>query len=124
MTKREVPEWIGKTPDSAVPPRVKLRILERQGNKCAVTGLLFNAANQPEFDHIQALANGGENRESNLQAISSFAHKEKTRKDVAQKAKAERVRKKHMGIHKPKSVIPGSKDSPFKKKIGGSVERR
>ncbi|MBI1493439.1 hypothetical protein [Halocynthiibacter styelae] len=119
---RNVPEWVGKTDESAIPQRVKLRILERQGNKCPVTSMLFGPACRPEFDHITALVNGGENRESNIQALSSFAHKEKTAKDVAQKKKDRRVRAKHMGL-KPKAYnpIPGSKGSRWKKKPCGTV---
>ncbi len=39
--------------------------------------------------------------------------------DVATKAKDRRVRSKHLGFHKPKSRLPGSKDSKFKMKVGG-----
>lgn len=31
---RDVEEWIGKTPDSAIPKRVRLRVFERLGGQC------------------------------------------------------------------------------------------
>lgn len=121
---RSVPEWIGKTDDSAVPQRVQLRIFERQDGKCALTGHKFRPGDKRELDHKIALVNGGENRESNLQWVLASAHAQKTRQDVAQKSKDRRVRAKHLGIHKPKSTLPGSKGSRFKRKIDGTVVER
>ena len=37
-TGRTVPEWIGKTPDTPAPPRVRLRIFETFGGRCAICG--------------------------------------------------------------------------------------
>lgn len=121
---RSVKEWVGKTDNAPVPDRVKLRVLDRQGGKCPETGMLFGPQNPPEFDHIISLINGGENRESNIQALSSWAHKQKTKNDVAQKAKTARVRKKHLGIHRPKAALPGGKQSKFKRKVDGTVVLR
>jgi 5-methylcytosine-specific restriction endonuclease McrA len=120
---RSTPEWIGKTPDTPPPPRVKLRIFEAHGGKCYVTGRKLSAG-EFDFDHIIALCNGGENRESNLAPIWKPAHKEKTAQDVAQKSKDRRVRQKHLGISKPKSTLAGSKGSKWKRKIDGTVVPR
>lgn len=124
MTGRTVDEWIGKTPDTPIPPRVKLRILDRQGHRCAITGIPFGPKFQPEFDHEIALANGGENRESNLRAIIAQEHKKKTAQDVKAKSKSARIRKKRLGLHQPRQKIPGSRGTPFKRKIGGETVRR
>ena len=124
MTRRSVPEWIGTTPDTPVPPRVKLRVFEAHGGKCHLTGRKIVPGDKWELDHRVALANGGKHRESNLAPALSEAHRKKTATDVAQKAKDDRVRKKHLGIHQSRSVIPGSKRSRFKKKISGEVVPR
>lgn len=121
---RTVPEWIGATPDAKVPPRVRDRIFMAHGGVCHLTGRKIRPGEKWELDHVQALINGGEHRESNLAPALSYAHKEKTAKDVAQKAQDARVRQKHLGIKKRKAVIPGSKASRFKKKLDGTVERR
>ena len=34
---RSVPEWVGRTDDTPVPPRVRLRVLERFGRRCDPT---------------------------------------------------------------------------------------
>lgn len=35
---RALPEWIGKTPDTAIPARVRVRVFERFGGICQETG--------------------------------------------------------------------------------------
>jgi 5-methylcytosine-specific restriction protein A len=118
MTGRSVPEWVGSSPDAAIPPRVRLRIWERFGGRCALTGRKLRPGDHYDFDHIIALANGGEHRENNLQLVSREAHREKTRQDVALKSKAARVRAKHLGIAKPKSSLS---HPTLRKKMDGSV---
>jgi 5-methylcytosine-specific restriction endonuclease McrA len=124
MTGRKIKEWIGATPDTPAPPRVRLRVFEAFGGKCGITGRRINAGDAWDLDHILALTNGGENRESNLQPALKDAHKAKTARDVAQKSKDRRVRQKHLGIHKPKNPLPGGKNSDWKQKVGGGWVRR
>lgn len=124
MTKREVPEWIGTTPDTPIPPRVKVRVFEAHGGICHLTKRKIQAGELWDCDHVQALCNGGENRESNLAPALRSAHRKKTAGDVATKAKNDRVRKKHLGIHKPRQPMQGGKNSRFKKKLDGTVVDR
>lgn len=121
--KRSVPEWVGKVPDAPIPPRVRLRIFEAHGGICALTGRKIMPGDEWDCDHITALANGGEHREGNLQPVLRAAHREKTRADVAIKAKADRVRKKHLGIKTAKAKIPGSRGSGFRKPLNGPAYR-
>jgi len=118
---RTVDEWIGKTDDSAVPERVKLRIIERQNNKCAITGQTFRAGDKIEFDHKIPLWLGGKNSETNLQAVISEAHKNKTKTEATVRAKINRIRQKDLGIFpKPKgnARIPSR---PFPKRKEAST---
>lgn len=121
MTGRATDEWIGKTPDSAIPPRVRLRVFERYGGKCYLSGRKIRPGEPWEIEHVIALCNGGEHRESNMAPALTEPHKAKTAKDVALKAKVDRTRKKHLGIHKPKTR---GFDKRFRKKLDGTVERR
>ena len=121
---RSVDEWIGATPDTPAPPRVRLRVFERCGGRCHISGRKIMPGDKWELDHVKALVNGGENRESNLAPALSTEHKAKTAADVAQKSKDRRVRSKHIGIHRPKSIMPGSRASKWKKKLNGEVVRR
>lgn len=122
---RSVPEWIGATPDTPVPPRVRLRVFQRFDGVCQLSKRKIMAGEAWEADHKVALCNGGENRESNLVPVLRAKHREKTAEDVAEKAKVDRIRKKHLGI-KTKSgrPMPGSKASGIRKRMNGKVERR
>lgn len=98
MSGRTVAEWIGSTPDAKVPARVRLRIWEREGGRCHLTGRKIMAGDQWDLDHRQALCNGGAHAESNLFPALRDKHREKTAADVAERAKTDRIRKKHLGI--------------------------
>lgn len=119
---RSLPEWIGKTPDVPFPPRVRLRILLRQDGRCALCPCKIIGSFV--CDHKVALINGGENRESNGQAICRDCDKAKTAADVAVKAKTADMAKAAHGLKKPKTIIPGSKASGWKHKMDGTWERR
>jgi 5-methylcytosine-specific restriction protein A len=99
---RSLKEWIGKTDDSMPPQSVKDRIRQRQGNRCALEGLPLGSDEKVEYDHRIPLWLGGENRESNLQAVTAKAHKEKTAAEAKVRGKINRVRRKSFGLQKPK----------------------
>jgi len=120
MTGRSTPEWIGKTADSVIPPRVKLRVFERATGCCQKCQRKIAAGDKWQADHVIALTNGGENRESNLQCLCDWCHKRKTAGDVAEKSSVRQRALSHRGIKKP-SRMPGSRNSPFKIKLDGTV---
>lgn len=91
---RSLPEWIGKTDDAAIPPRVKDRIAQRSGDCCVKCTRKIGGALRTEFDHATPLILGGEHRESNLQLLCHECHRAKSAIDVKIKAKVARVRKK------------------------------
>jgi 5-methylcytosine-specific restriction protein A len=101
---REVPEWIGKTLDAKIPPRVRLRIFEHHDGRCHITGRKIQAGEAWDCEHIKALCNGGEHRESNLAPALKQPHREKTARDVKLKAKTDRIRKRHLGIKKQRTI--------------------
>lgn len=104
-TRRIVDEWIGATPDTAIPERVEQRVLERFDWKCYRTGISLRNGAKYEIDHVKALCNGGENRESNLAPIWAPLHKEKTKVDVADKNAMDKKIRHHNGIRKAKSPM-------------------
>lgn len=102
---REVPAWQGKTDDAAIPARVRARVFERFGGKCALSGRKIAAGEPWQLDHIVPLILGGAHAEENLQPVSVDAHKLKTVSDVKAKAKVARIRAAHLGL-KPKTRRP------------------
>jgi 5-methylcytosine-specific restriction protein A len=101
---RSTPEWIGKTSDTAIPDRVRLRIFERHGGICHLSRRKIKSGEPWDLDHIVALVNGGAHRESNLAPALRDKHREKTAADVAEKAMVYRKRAKHLGVKKPRTI--------------------
>ncbi|CEG08755.1 hypothetical protein BN961_02173 [Afipia felis] len=116
---RTVPEWIGKTDDTKVPAHVRARIFKAHGGKCYLSGRIIRAGEPWELDHIVALVNGGENRETNLAPAIKDKHREKTAKDVAEKATVARKFAKNIGIRKP-SRLKGQGFRPSAKQHSAS----
>lgn len=94
---RSVPIWVGATDDAKVPPRVRLRIFEREGGRCWISGRKIMAGDQWDLDHKVALINGGRHAEDNLFPALRDKHREKTAEDVAEKSRINRIRLKHIG---------------------------
>lgn len=103
---RSVEEWIGRTDDARIPPRVRDRIFERDGHVCHICKLVIKAPGETwDADHVKALINGGEHRETNLAPAHKHCHIGKSAVDAKIKAKSARVRKKHVGITQPAGNI-------------------
>ena len=113
---RAVEEWIGKTDDSMPSEGCKRRVVARQGNRCAISGVELVDGVKVEFDHVVPLWLGGENRESNLQAVTAKAHKAKTATEATVRAKVNRNQLKRMA-KKPSSLT----HQRFKRLMDGSV---
>lgn len=123
---RSTDEWIGRTDDRAIPPRVKERIARSAGDKCVKCDRKVGIKLRPEFDHALPLILGGQNRESNIQLLCHECHGAKTKLDLKLKAKVARVRTKlALGIAPKKGrPMPGSKASGLRRRMDGTVERR
>lgn len=102
---RSTNEWVGKHDDQAIPPRVKLRIYDRDGGKCHICGLPIKPGETWDADHVTALVNGGEHREANLAPAHKHCHVAKSVIDIKTKAKIASVRKKDLGITQPAGNI-------------------
>lgn len=98
---RAVTEWVGKTADTKIPDRVKLRVFLKYGGKCYLSGIVIRSGMEWDAEHIIALVNWNAspeaphgNRESNLAPALRDKHKEKSRRDVAEKSMVATKRKK------------------------------
>lgn len=120
---RSVPEWIGKTDDTPVPPRVRIRVFEAKGGCCHSCGRKIRPGESWTCEHIVALINGGQNRESNLGLTCDWCLPLKNAQDVSEKSKVYRVKKRHRGLRK-KSRFGCARSSKWKKKISGEVVPR
>lgn len=98
---RSVDEWVAKHDDQAIPLKVRIRVFQRSGGICALSGKRVGPG-EWDLDHIKALADGGEHRETNLQVVWRPKHREKTAVENSDRAKADRIWAKHNGVY-PKS---------------------
>lgn len=104
---RKVAEWRGATPDTAIPPRVRVRVFDAKGGRCGQCGRKIAAGERWTNEHVIALINGGENREKNLGVTCDWCLPEKNAADVAEKSAVYEKRAKHLGVRlKPKHRWP------------------
>lgn len=108
---RAVPEWVGKTDDAKVPRHVRLRIFETHWGKCHISGRRIHHGEAWDLDHVVALINGGEHRETNLAPALKEFHKAKTASDVAEKSRVARKKMASLGIKKPRRITSWRKFS-------------
>jgi 5-methylcytosine-specific restriction protein A len=94
---RSCPEWIGRSPDSKPPTSVRVRVFERHGGRCHLTGQKIGPGDRWELDHVKPLGLGGENRESNLAPALYQPHRAKAAAEKTAISKADRIRLKHTG---------------------------
>lgn len=94
---RSKKEWIGKRDDSMPPQSVRLRLYDK-GNGCCPVCTLPLRNGHMAADHIKPLEDGGENREKNLQIICVQCHIAKTKVENSVRARANRVKAKHVGL--------------------------
>lgn len=122
---RAVEEWIGATPDTPAPPRVRLRRFDHFNGVCQLTFRKIRPGDKWELHHAKALINGGENRESNLVPVLKAAHKLETAANVAEKSRVYAKRLKHVGIT-PKAgrPFPGSRRDKWMKPVNGKPRLR
>lgn len=126
MRTDNIKEWIGAHDNQNIPPRVKERVLNRAGGICPkCTRKLIPG--QWACDHIVALVNGGQHRESNLQPLCvTPCHSEKTKADVAEKRVVARKRVKHLGLQTAKRKIQsaGFRKAPPQNSATRPIEKR
>jgi 5-methylcytosine-specific restriction endonuclease McrA len=83
-------ELLDGTPRKAMTPARRKRILEANDNVCALDGC--DISHGLEIDHIIPLALGGADDDCQMVPLCREHHKEKTRRDIWQIAKAKRQR--------------------------------
>lgn len=105
-----------------------LELYMRQNARCPRCDqrLVVKGANEVKIidEHLQPLSMGGLNDLANRQLWCKKCSATKTAGETPIRAKSNRVRAKHIGVPRKKTrPMPGSRDSPWKKKFSG-WERR
>ena len=76
-------------------------MIGRQNGACACCDACKEllVAGHIHFDHVLPLAIGGTNDLNNFQALALGHHQLKTNKEATERAKADRIRQKHIGTY-------------------------
>jgi len=105
-------------------PLRRARIFDAHSGTCHLCGQKIAVGEAWEAEHIIALEISGDDSDANLAPAHVACHRAKTADDAGRIAKARRVRAKHIGAHRPKATLPGSRASKWKRRIDGTVVRR
>ena len=123
---RSLPEWIGKTDDAMPGKLVRDRLSRAQDDRCALPDCRqpFGPKRRAHCDHILALIDGGENRETNLQMICADCHKVKTSAEATARAKSRDIRAAHIMAPDSRSRLsgPGFRPSPKQRRASTPIE--
>lgn len=118
------------TPRKSLTDQQRTKFFLERGGKCEgeKCGGVKIFSKRWYVDHRIALENGGTNDHSNLQLLCEPCHMEKTGQDHARAAKIRAVAVSHYippsQRQKKGPPIPGSKRSPWKRRMDGTVVRR
>ena len=103
-------------------PKIKVAAFKRAWGRCeGCSGQLYTG--KFHYDHVNPDGLTGEPTLENCAVLCVACHSTKTKDDVSNIAKAKRRERRHLGADKP-ATMPGSRNSQWKKRMDGIVERR
>jgi 5-methylcytosine-specific restriction protein A len=103
--------------------RTKALAFQRANGKCDGCGIRLQPG-RIAYDHVVPDGLNGDTGIDNCAVLCTPCHKQKTRGDVGNIAKAKRREARHIGAHKSRNPLPGGKLSKWRKKLTGEVVRR
>lgn len=104
--------------------RERVEIFRAHDGICHLCAGRIQAGEAWDLEHAIPLAMGGEDGGDNLRPAHVKCHRTKTSRDVRDIAKAKRREARHLGAHRAKRLIPGSKGTGFRKHLNGTVTKR
>ena len=116
-------EDVGTTERIRLTTRQKLHVWEREKGRCYLCGIRLSAG-AFIFEHVLALELGGTNDLENISLTCLPCAREKTKVDHSTSAKAKRQKAAALGLKVSRTPLPFGRNSPFKRKMNGKIERR
>lgn len=106
-------------------PTKRFRLFQERGGVCHLCAGKIQVGEGWEVEHVIPIALGGDDDDANCMLAHTKCHSVKTRKDLADIAKAKRRERGRFGIPARKGrPMPGSKASGWKHTMSGEWVRR
>lgn len=100
----------------------RLRFFEEHKGICHICERKIQPGEPWDRDHVIPLELEGLDEPSNWRPAHDACHAKKTRQDIKNIRKAQRVKQKHYGIEKTsRKPMPGSRRSKWKRKMDGTT---
>lgn len=116
---------VGTTKRGRLSTRDVLAAWEKHRGVCVICKAKIDGARSDWIlEHVRALELGGADTLENLGPAHAACARDKTRDDHRRAGKAKRQKAKHLGIHTPRSVMPGSRASRWGRRMDGTTYRR
>ena len=120
-----MPKDVGTTPRAKLTTRQRLQVWEQYRGICVICERHIDGVRDRWIvEHVRALELGGEDNFSNMGPAHEHCGWNKTQDDHRRAGKAKRQKQRHLGIRQPLRPVPGSRQTPFKRKLDGTVLRR
>lgn len=105
--------------------KMRADIFLRHSGVCHLCRMKVVPGEDWDVSHEIPLETGGKDDDTNWLVAHRKCHRTHTNKvDIPLIAKVKRIHQKHIGAKRPKSQMPGGRNSMWKKKMDGSVVRR
>lgn len=127
MRTAKLKEWVGKTPEAMPGQTVLLRLYAKQNGICACgCGQSMNLnRDKVDCDHVKAIIDGGENRESNLQLLLNACHKRKTSAEASARSEERRHKAKAFtALRQPSMRSQGFRKAPAQRTASRPLAKR
>lgn len=121
---RSTETWVATHDDQSIPPRVRLRVFEREQGRCHRCRRKLGPSDRWSIEHMIALANGGRHAEDNMAISCAWCKPLKDAEDVAIKAKGARIRARHVGVKPDRPSFSTNRNARFKRKLNGTIVER
>jgi ribosomal protein L34E len=102
----------------------KLKMFIANDGICCVCGRKINGVKEAWDEHDDPLWLNGTNADNNRKPAHAKCARSKSADEAVARGKVQRVAERHFGAKKTKQPFPGSRASPWKRRMDGTVVKR